>query len=31
MRPYAFSEARLVVREMAENLSLDLVNKGLLT
>ena len=31
MRPYAFSEARLVAREMAENLSLDLVNKGLLT
>ena len=30
MRPYAFSEARLVIREMAENLSLDLVNKGLL-
>ncbi len=31
MRPYAFSEARLVSREMAENLSLDLVGKGLLT
>ena len=31
MRPYAFSEARLIVREMAENLSLDLVFKGLLT
>ncbi len=31
MRPYAFSEARLVAREMAENLSLDLVNRGLLT
>ena len=31
MRPYAFSEARLVAREMAENLSLDLVYKGLLT
>ena len=30
MRPYAFSEARLVAREMAENLSLDLVHKGLL-
>ncbi len=30
MRPYAFFEARLIVREMAENLSLDLVNKGLL-
>ena len=30
MRPYAFSEARLIVREMAENLSLDLVDKGLL-
>ena len=31
MRPYAFSEARLVAREMAENLSLDLVYRGLLT
>ena len=31
MRPYAFSEARLIVREMAENLSLDLVYRGLLT
>ncbi len=31
MRPYAFSEARLIAREMAENLSLDLVDKGLLT
>ena len=30
MRPYAFSEARLIVREMAENLSLDLVCRGLL-
>ena len=30
MRPYAFSEARLVVREMAENLALDLVSQGLL-
>ena len=30
MRPYSFSEARLVVREMAENLALDLVCKGLL-
>ncbi len=30
MRPYAFSEARLIVREMAENLSLDLVYRGLL-
>ena len=30
MRPYAHSEARLVAREMAENLSLDLVNRGLL-
>ena len=30
MRPYPFLEARLVAREMAENLSLDLVNKGLL-
>ena len=31
MRPYAFSEARLVIREMAENLALDLVSQGLLT
>ena len=31
MRPYAFSEARLVAREMAENLSLDLIHKGFLT
>ena len=30
MRPYAFSEARLVAREMAEKLSLDLCDKGLL-
>ena len=30
MRPYAFKEARLIVREMAENLSLDLTCKGLL-
>ena len=29
MRPYAFGEARLIAREMAENLSLDLVYKGL--
>ena len=31
MRPYSFSEARLIAREMAENLSLDLVCKGLRT
>ena len=31
MRAYAFGEARLVAREMAEKLSLDLVCKGLLT
>ena len=31
MRPYAFSEARLIAREMAENLALDLVYRGLLT
>jgi len=31
MRPYAFSEARLVAREMGEKLALDLVNQGLLT
>ena len=31
MRPYAFEEGRLVAREMGENLSLDLVSKGLLT
>ena len=30
MRPYAFSEARLIVREMAEILAMDLVNKGML-
>ena len=30
MRPYAFSEAKLIAREMAEGLSLDLVLKGLL-
>ena len=30
MRPYAFSEARIIVREMAESLSLDLVDRGLL-
>ena len=30
MRPYAFSEARLVAREMAEKLSVDLCDKGLL-
>ena len=29
MRPYAFSEARLVAREMAEKLALDLCDKGL--
>ncbi len=29
MRPYAFSEARLIAREMGENLSLDLVYRGL--
>ena len=30
MRPYTFSEARIVVREMAENLALDLVYNRLL-
>lgn len=30
-RPYANEEAQIVVREMADNLSLDLVSKGLLT
>ena len=30
MRPYAFSEARLIAREMAENVAMDLVNKGML-
>ena len=29
MRPYAFREARLIVGEMAEKLSMDLVSKGL--
>ncbi len=31
MRPYAKTKERLGAREMAENLSLDLVNRGLLT
>ena len=30
-RPYNFKEARLVVREMADNLALDLVSKKLVT
>ena len=30
-RPYAFAEARLIVREMADALVLDLVSKGLAT
>ena len=30
-RPYAFDEARLIVREMADQLVLELVQKGLLT
>ena len=30
-RPYAFEEARLIVREMADSLVLDLVSKGLVT
>ncbi len=30
-RPYAFDEARLIVREMADMMVLDLVDKGLLT
>jgi DNA polymerase V len=30
-RPYGFSEARLVVREMADLLTLELVDKGLVT
>ena len=29
--PYDFQKARLVVREMADNLALDLVDKGLVT
>jgi len=31
MRPYAYDEARIIVREMADVLSLDLVDKGLVT
>ncbi len=31
MRPYAFDEARIVVREMTDALALDLVSKGLVT
>lgn len=31
MRPYAHDEARIIVREMADVLSLDLVDKGLVT
>ncbi len=31
MRPYTHDEARLIVREMADVLSLDLVDKGLVT
>ncbi|MCR4658062.1 MAG: DNA methylase [Lachnospiraceae bacterium] len=31
MRPYGYDEARVVVREMADALALDLVSKGLLT
>lgn len=30
-RPYAFTEAEIIVREMAESLSLELVQKGYLT
>ena len=30
-RPYVYDEARLVVREMADQLALDLVDKGLVT
>ena len=30
-RPYSFSEGRLIVREMADSLVLDLVEKGLVT
>ncbi len=30
-RPYRFEEARLIVREMADSLVLDLVDKGLMT
>lgn len=30
-RPYEFEEARLIVREMADNLALDLVSKNLVT
>lgn len=30
MRPYAFSEARLIAREMAENVAMDLVDRGML-
>ncbi len=30
-RPYSFAEARLIVREMADSLVLDLVSKGLVT
>lgn len=30
-RPYSFAEARIIVREMTEALSMDLVEKGLLT
>ena len=29
--PYPFDKARLVVREMADSLALDLVDKGLVT
>ena len=29
--PYGFEKAKLVVREMADNLALDLVDKGLAT
>ena len=31
MRPYSFDEARVIVREMTDVLSLDLVDKGLVT
>ncbi len=31
MRPYAYEEARIVVREMADSLALDLVSKGLVS
>ena len=30
MRPYTFAEARLIAREMAENVSMDLINKDML-